>query len=401
MPQSWWRRLRPGPLARARPAPGRRRRRLEVEQLEERLVPALSVTNLNGGQTPASLVSTLTGGSSNVSVSNINYVGNNVAAGTFTGGNGIIGFDSGVVLSTGAATGIIGPNTTGTFTGAHPPQPGDPALSALADGAPTFDAAELSFDFTSTGTVLSFSYVFGSEAYNQLVKKKFNDVFAFLLDGQNVAVLPGTKTQVSIHNVNLNKNSQLYINNAPPGDPFPATPPLLDTQLDGLTVVLTVVINVQPNVSHHMELAIANAVDHNLDSDVMIEAGSFTVTTVPAFHPLRYISNVTAPPSPSGTATGTYQGTITLQLPEDETNAAPGPLFIYFPNLPAGVTVVSPSGKTGSGVPFIAITPSTTSLSPSNRIIRVPIELNDPQGVFLSTFYLDFTIDLTGLPALQ
>jgi len=60
----------------------------------------------------------------------------------------------------------------------------------------------------------------------------FNDIFAFLISGpgivgtQNIALVPGTTTPVSIFNVNNVTNPAYYVNN---GDGF--TPPLLNRRL--------------------------------------------------------------------------------------------------------------------------------------------------------------------------
>jgi hypothetical protein len=108
------------------------------------------------------------------------------------------------------------------------------------------------------GSTLTFTYVFGSEEYNEFVKAGFNDVFAFFLNGSNVALLPGTSTPVGIDTINRNTNPQFYSNNADQTDPFPATPPLLNTQLDGLSKVLTVTAPVNPGVVNHIKLAIAD-----------------------------------------------------------------------------------------------------------------------------------------------
>jgi hypothetical protein len=392
--------LKRGPAPSAGPAP---RVRPQVEQLEDRLVPALSVTDLtNPAVTPTTLVDTLTGGNNSVAVSNITYTGNNVAAGTFTGGNGIIGFNSGIVLSTGTAAGIVGPNNTGAFTGVHPNAPGDPDLQSIARGQ-TFDAAVLQFDITPTGNVLAFQYVFGSDEYNEFVNTQFNDVFGFFVNGVNFGVLPGTKTAVDINSVNLNKNSQFYINNAPAGDPFPATPPLLNTQMDGLTTVLPVVLSVNPGQTYHIKLAIANVSDHQFDSNVLIKANSLDAPTVRTFHPVRYVEELPTNPTPNP-STGQvkpsthYDGNITLELITNDT--VPGPLFVFFPDLPPGVTVVRPSGTTSSGAPFVAL-PNGAGLDPNDPVLRIPITLDNPDDAFMSTFLLGFTIDITGVPQLQ
>ena len=89
----------------------------------------LTVRDLNHGVQPQDLVYSLVG--SGVTVSNVAFSGSSNAAGTFTGGNGIIGFDSGIVLGTGrvqtlptlgpCSKGVEGPNqcdgnTTGNGT---------------------------------------------------------------------------------------------------------------------------------------------------------------------------------------------------------------------------------------------------------------------------------------------
>src|SRR5947209_5895312 len=47
---------------------------------------------------------------SGVSISNVNYTGATQAAGTFSGGTGIVGFESGIILSSGYISNVIGPN---------------------------------------------------------------------------------------------------------------------------------------------------------------------------------------------------------------------------------------------------------------------------------------------------
>src|SRR5262249_13892095 len=152
---------------------------------------------------------------------------------------------------------VVGPNNNGgqtTVTGT----PGDTDLDAIVAPNNTFDATALEFDFVTQGSQLQFDYVFSSEEYNEFFNASFNDGFAFFLNGKNVALLPGTTTPVSIDNVTLGLNSSFYINNAESTDPTPAPLPLLDTQMDGLTVVLTVTATVTPGVTNHIKLAIAD-----------------------------------------------------------------------------------------------------------------------------------------------
>ena len=77
-------------------------------------------------------------------------------------------------------------------------------MDALIPGFFTNDACVLEFEFScdTEPEGFSFKYVFGSEEYNEYVDTTFNDVFGFFLDGENIALIPGTPTPVSINNVN-------------------------------------------------------------------------------------------------------------------------------------------------------------------------------------------------------
>ena len=121
----------------------------------------------------------------------------------------------------------------------------------------------------------------GGISYNEFAGSSFNDVFAFFLNGTNVAVLSDRVTPVSINNVNNGwganppKNSHYYRDNsAGTSGGNPATAPFR-TQMDGLTTVLRVTAAVIPGKINHIKLAIADVADYSFDSVVMIRAGSF------------------------------------------------------------------------------------------------------------------------------
>jgi hypothetical protein len=396
------------PLAR-RPRPSVRP---YLEKLEDRLVPALVVTD---SLTPQALVNNLLG--TGVTASNITYAGTPLSSGTFTGGTGIIGFESGVVLSTGHAVAVVGPNTSGSTSFSNG-VPGDPQLAALA-GVPvgqTFDATVLEFDFIPKGTQLKFNFVFGSEEYNEFVTSNFNDAFGFFLNGTNVALLPGTNTPVSIHNVNLTTNPQFYINNALPTDPFPATPPLLNTELDGLTKVLSVTATVNPGVVNHIKLGITDVGDSAFDSDVFIQAGSFqapppalpaAAANLMAYRPLRYgfrsleqNEGISGPlPVGGAAAVPTFDGNLTLLNfgPGASTNA----LMVEFANLPQDVQVVNATGvDPTTNLPFILV-PAMTVPGGGTEALRVPVKISNPDNLPLGTFFEGpYFIDVLAVPAM-
>lgn len=233
---------------------------------------------VNTGNTPQQLVqNVLIGGG--VTVSNVQFTGASGAAGFFDGQNSNIGLSSGVLLTTGLASGAIGPNNLINDSGTDHTMPGDAALTAISGSTfGTYDACILEFDFVPQSDSLSFRYVFASNEYMLYVGSDVNDVFAFFISGpgfvgeENIALIQGTTTPVSIDNVNANTNSQFYINN---GD-SPAGPMGQTIEYNGFTTVLTARAQVQACQTYHIRLAIADGGDGVYDSGVFLEAGSFS-----------------------------------------------------------------------------------------------------------------------------
>lgn len=133
------------------------------------LSTGLSTTDLST-QTPDDLVAALIGtGPDAPVISNVTFSGAKIAAGTFSGGTGIIGFESGIILSSGNIASVTGPNTADNTT-TNNGLGGDAELDALIPGFQTRDATVLEFDFTCEEIqVISFQYVFTSEEYNEYV----------------------------------------------------------------------------------------------------------------------------------------------------------------------------------------------------------------------------------------
>ncbi|MFY9730445.1 MAG: choice-of-anchor L domain-containing protein [Candidatus Acidiferrales bacterium] len=244
---------------------------------EDFQIKNLTDTTLNPGLLAGQLVGT------GVTISNVKYTGSPVAAGTFHSESSIVGFTDGIILSTGSVRSVIGPNCSSEITTASG-YPGDTDLSNLIGQNATFDAAVLEFDFVPTNPTIRFQYVFSSDEYEEFVFQ-YNDVFGFFVNGQNVALIPQTSTPVSINNVNNGStqvfgippvNPQFYVNN---DIQIFATPPV-DTEMDGLTVVLAATSKVNPGATNHIKLAIADALDDVVDSNVFIKAGSLSSSVV-------------------------------------------------------------------------------------------------------------------------
>lgn len=228
--------------------------------------------------TPTQLVQDVLLGNG-VVASNIQFTGSLNAIGSFDGTLSNLGIDSGLVMTTGeliGANGPVGPNNSGS-SGMDNGEPGDADLTTIA-GVQTFNAAILEFDFIPTGDTLRFNYVFGSEEYMEFVNAGVNDAFGFFLSGpgiagpyangaENIALIPGTTTPVTIDDVNANLNGAYYVDNENPAGQT--------VQYDGFTTVLTAEAIVQCGEEYHIRIAIADAGDGVWDSGVFLEAQSF------------------------------------------------------------------------------------------------------------------------------
>lgn len=264
---------------------------LRVTQTQPKAGGLVTADMATGGQTPASLLTALVG--TGVNITNIQFNGADVAAGTFSGGIGIVGFAQGIVLSSGDIASVIGPVNQVGYTSTDNQRPGDPDLDLLVGGA-TQDACVLEFDFECPLTnVISFQYVFSSEEYDEWVDTQYNDVFAFILNGENIALIPGTATPVAINNVNCGnpwvagggQNCALYNTNDCDslGLGYPCT--ARATEMDGLTGVFSATGTLQAG-PNHIKLVVADRGDGIYDTNVFIRGQSFACSNPgPAFDP--------------------------------------------------------------------------------------------------------------------
>ena len=187
-----------------------------------------------------------------------------------------IQMESGLIIASGGISVAVGPNNEeGLSIPSNCPDYYDNDLASIATGEPN-DVAVLEFDFIPWDDTVSFSFVFGSEEYMEFVGTYYNDVFGFFVDGinpmggyydhQNMALIPGTTEVVSINNVNLNHNSEYYIDNS--------WGPTI--QFDGFTTLIEVSFKVVPMSNYHIKMAICDVFDPMYDSGVFLEAHSFS-----------------------------------------------------------------------------------------------------------------------------
>lgn len=340
----------------------RRKYRPRLEPLEDRLVPVTGVTV--AGKT--AMVQSLVG--NGITVKSVSYTGNANSAGLFTGGENSVKIKSGVVLSTGNAVDVKGPNSGNSSTDLN--GAGDTDLNNLINNTDTHDATVLEFTFIPKGPNFSFQYVFGSDEYNEYVNSSFNDVFAFFVNGKNVAKIPGTNLPVSINNLNAGEYSQFFVDNESNTH---------NVAMDGYTTVLPISLKVTPNTLNTIKLAIQDVGDGSLDSWVLIKAGSLSAPSLKLYRPIAYSYNA---------AKQTYSGELTVLT----NTAMKGPIYIILPSLPPGVRLVNAAGYTSTGKPYLVI----KGTIPANTPIHLTVVFKNPQRVNLTSFLKGFPVEFAG-----
>jgi gliding motility-associated-like protein len=238
------------------------------------------MVQVNTGYTPTQLVQDVFLGGGCVQVQNITYTGGSSQRAYFSNGNGAIGLNNGVLLTTGNATSV--PQGISGSSSDDMPGGGDATLNTLANGT-TYDAAVLEFDFRPTIANISFQYAFASEEYPEYVCSSFNDVFGFFISGpgiagtQNIALVPTSSLYVGINTVNpgvagafgaTGCTSLAYSTYYNSGN--------ANMAFDGYTDIFTANAVVQPCQWYHIKLAIADEADGILDSGVFLAANSFS-----------------------------------------------------------------------------------------------------------------------------
>lgn len=217
---------------------------------------------------PEALVNDLLAPNSGITINSVVYEGDNRASGLFTNGNSSnIGFDRGVVLTTGLLEELA--TNASSFNNAG----GSQVLTDYTGGLTFTNASTLTIEFTPIGNQITFSYVFASREYPASVNTIFTDEFVFMVNGENRALIPGTSTPVGINTVNCGDafgnnptNCDLFRDNRN-GD-------ISDLDLGGFTQVFDVVASVTPGVINTLVISIGDIFDFFNDSAVFLQSGS-------------------------------------------------------------------------------------------------------------------------------
>ncbi|MEP5376668.1 MAG: choice-of-anchor L domain-containing protein, partial [Hyphomicrobiales bacterium] len=196
---------------------------------------------------------------SGITIVSADYTGANSASGVFSDGDNtapnLTPSDTGVILSTGNASDVTnssGDANTSSGTSTNLGEAGDSDLTQIA-GATTYDAAIFEATFVPDGEILTMQVVFSSEEYLEYVNSGFNDAVGIFVNGQQAELTVGDG-DITINNINTTSNSNLYIDN-------PANAETINTEMDGLTVTLTLKAPVNAGEENTIKIAIADGGD--------------------------------------------------------------------------------------------------------------------------------------------
>ena len=199
--------------------------------------------------------------------------------GSFQRGNSNFPLSEGIVLSTGnAASGGNTTNTTDLSEGTTS-WGTDPDIETALGVGNTLNATVIEFDFVALSNTIQFNYLFASEEYYANYPCNNSDGFVFLIREsnstgpyQNIALVPGTNTPITVGNIHDEIITQCPASNAQYFDGYNFG----NTNYNGRTTVLTATSSLTPNVLYHIKLIVADqGNDPTYDTAVFIEANTF------------------------------------------------------------------------------------------------------------------------------
>jgi hypothetical protein len=274
------------------------------------------------------MASAIFGDGVTVTGASLNVPDGSPTKGLYAGGGlseGAVPAESGVILSTGNVRSFTRSNgdpnrSTSTSTDSDGTD-NEADFNAIA-GARTFDGVWLDADFIPDGDYLTMQFVFASEEFPEYTSSQFNDVVGVWVNGQHVPIEVGDG-DVSVNNINAATQENLVRDNS--ADAY-------NTEMDGFTVTLSLVMRVNPGEVNSIRIGIADTADPQYDSTLMIAADSAQTRLV----------------ARSDTVTYAATGGATLDILGNDIAAPGSTLTITHINgvaVTAGSVVALPSGQ--------------------------------------------------------
>ena len=206
-----------------------------------------------------------------VTVVSADYSGDSRSSAIYSNGDalapGATPGDSGVILSTGRAssyTNSSGDPNRATDTSRNTSGENNNSDFNAAAGARTYDASYLDVSFIPDASVMTVEFVFSSEEFPEYQGSIYQDVVAVWVNGSVVEMDVGGGA-ANPGNVSASINENLYLDNT--GDDF-------NTEMDGLTITMTLTMYVNPGEVNDIRFGIADVGDSSYDSNLLIAADS-------------------------------------------------------------------------------------------------------------------------------
>jgi hypothetical protein len=239
-------------------------------------MPTASELEINTDASAMQMAESMFG--SGVEVKTASYTGAETASGIYSGADttspGLAPSDSGVILSTGNAESVTnssGDVNTASDTTTNHGGAGDADLTEIA-GVRTYDASVFEAEFVPEGSYLTMQITFSSEEYLDWVDSGYNDAVGVFVNGEKAQLSIGDG-DISIDNINNEDNSNLFVDNNANAD-------LINTEMDGVTITMTLKAPVNPGEVNTIKIGIAHAGDSAYDSNLMIAADSVQTSLI-------------------------------------------------------------------------------------------------------------------------
>ncbi|WP_147126443.1 choice-of-anchor L domain-containing protein [Shimia ponticola] len=226
-----------------------------------------------------------------IKIIDASYTGAASASGIYSDADatipGVAPSDTGVILSTGKAEDITnssGDANSASDTSTDHGLAGDSDLNEIA-GSKTYDAAVFEAKFIPEGETLTMQITFSSEEYLEYVNAGFNDAVGVFVNGVKAELAIGDG-DITINNINTGSNENLYLDNPANTDPF-------NTEMDGLTVTLTLKAPVEAGAENTIKIAIADGGDGIYDSNLLIAGDSIQTALIAEDDDFEIVGNTT------------------------------------------------------------------------------------------------------------
>ena len=288
---------------------------------------AASELTINSGASAMLMANAIFG--NGVTVVSASYTGDNRSSGIYSNGDdlapGATPSDTGVILSTGKVkdfTNFQGQsnNNSGTSTNTHGVD-NDAGFNAIAGGS-TYDASILDIDFIPTGDTLTMQFTLSSEEYPEYWTS-YSDIIGVWINGTYVEMSVGNG-DADVQNINSGTNENQFLDNS--GGAY-------NTEMDGLTITLTLTIPVNPGVVNSIRIGVADQGDSAHDTNLLIAGDSLQTTLVAIDDSSTMYAN----------------GTRIVDVLANDVNTTGGTLTITHINgvaVTVGTPITLPSGET-------------------------------------------------------